>query len=206
MEQAGPEPRSANLGAAGGAELANGDVIYRVSPGLRVGTAVAAPLWILLFLALTTVPLHPDDTLGSILFGYTLVGGGGVFALLIGRGWIRVSDEGISTRNILTSTWVPWNEVEALESGSKVGIVKRDGQTWWCWAVQRANIAGMLNRRSRVDRVVGEIELRHARATSVSVPEPGDNISRRSLIRPAWWEWIVIAGYVATAIVGLAGT
>ncbi|MGF0118266.1 hypothetical protein ACQFYA_18385 [Promicromonospora sp. Marseille-Q5078] len=160
-----------------------------------------APLWILLLLADTAIPRHPDDTLGSILFGYTLIGGGGLFVLLIGRGWIRVSDEGISARNIVTKTWVPWSEVAALEAGSKVGVVQRDGQTWWCWAVQQANISGMLNRRSRVDRVVAEIEMR--RATAGSVRAPASDTSRRSLVRPAWWEWLVVAGYAAAVTVGL---
>lgn len=202
-EQDRPEPKSTNLGAAGGKELAGGDVIYRTSPGLRAATAIFAPLMALLLLPLATLPAHPDDTFGSTLFGYALVGGGGVFVLLGGRGWIRVSDEGISARNILTSTWVPWAEVEALEAGSKVGIVKHDGQTWWCWAVQRANISGMLNRRSRVDRVVAEMEMRRTNATPVRAP--ASDTSRRSLVRPAWWEWIVITGYMAAAIVGLAG-
>ncbi|WP_344249290.1 PH domain-containing protein [Isoptericola hypogeus] len=131
------------------------------------------------------------------------MGGGGVFALLSGRGWIRVSDEGLWARNIVTSTSVPWSEVVALEAGSKVGVVLRNGQTWWFWAVQRANISGMLNRRSRVDRVVAEIEVRRTRVASLRAP--ANDTSRKSLVRPAWWEWIVIAGYVAAAIVGLAG-
>lgn len=119
--------------------------------------------------------------------------------VILGRGWIRMSDRGVLARNVVTQMWVPWSAVTQIEAGAKVGIRLEDDRIWWCWAVQRANVTAMLDRTSRVDRVVAEMEaLRAVAARSQAQDTPS-----RTIVQPAWWEWAIIGGYIVAAVAGL---
>lgn len=116
--------------------------------------------------------------------------------LLSGR--IEVSSEGVLSRNEITERWYPWGAIERFEPTMRVTVVHSDGGRSNCWAVQRANIAAISGRESRVDRVVAELEKARDRWGV------GDDSSLRPtarFVRFTMWEWLQVLALVPTATI-----
>lgn len=75
--------------------------------------------------------------------------------------WTAVIAEagGVLVRNPFRTLRFTWGEVNAFRAEDRVIIETADGVEVRCWAVQRANIARILKRRSYVDAVVDDLRV-----------------------------------------------
>lgn len=108
------------------------------------------------------------------------------FAILNCGGVIEVSANGVRARNIISERWYPWESIDRFEATDRVEIVQANGATSRCWAVQRANISSMLNRESRVDVVVDQ--LNNARRTIGCAANSATGSTLR-WVHLTVWEW-----------------
>jgi hypothetical protein len=60
------------------------------------------------------------------------------------------------------------------------------GNTLRCWAIQKTNIASMLNRRSRVDRVAAHLQQTLVFQREIVEPLSGEDMRQRYLRLPIW--------------------
>ena len=116
-----------------------------------------------------------------------------VFALVLSRGTITCDATGIHARNLLLDLHVPWRAVREVVARDLVVVMTSSGAQHRLWAVQRARIAMILNRRSVVDDVVERIESVRPALTDQAPAE--DRVVRR----PAWPRLADVALVVALA-------
>lgn len=77
---------------------------------------------------------------------------------------IATGPEGVTIRNPVATTFVPWSDIQRCTPGySGITIVRRDGSRVVAWAVQKSNAARWLNRRVRADDVADHLESRSRR-------------------------------------------
>lgn len=78
------------------------------------------------------------------------------------RGGIRpvvvANSAGLLVKNPGRTYRSPWSEVKGFRGDDRLVVELRQGGEIRCWAVQRANAARMLDRRSFVDDVVDDLE------------------------------------------------
>ncbi|WP_254705829.1 PH domain-containing protein [Streptomyces vilmorinianum] len=102
------------------------------------------------------------ETGGGIAF-YTVLSS--VAVTLIARAFvwsaIVAGTHGVQVRSPLQTRRLSWAKVRDFRAEDRVVIVLADGREVRCWAVQRANIAGLLKRRSCVDDVVADLTRLH---------------------------------------------
>jgi hypothetical protein len=124
----------------------------------------------------------PSQTMGwrgaSALPGFVFGG------LLVLSGWrflvipsIAVEDEGIAVQNPFSRGVVPWNDVvEVVPGYSGLVIRRRSGPPTVAWAVQKANAATWLKKRTRAEEVAEtlmEVVQSHQRSSSSGLALPG---------------------------------
>lgn len=78
--------------------------------------------------------------------------------VLAARGRISCGPGGIYARNIVFEYDFPWEMILEVVPGDRVVIVARDGRRYRLWAVQKSNLALLLDRRSVVEEAVEKIE------------------------------------------------
>lgn len=168
--------------------------LVRTSPGTRAaGVAL---------LAISTLPAMVAGARFLVdlhsLEGLVLAQAAVLMFVALARAWIQYDDTAVIARNLLFEYRFPWSSIAAIEARDRVVIRCRDDRRYRLWAVQRANIAGILGRESVVDRTVGEIREFVESRTSV---EPlgrgapnhrgGLGVTKR-LIKPTRLEWVLI--------------
>lgn len=166
-------------------ERASGTRRLRMSWGTRVASGVIAVLAVIITMAPFLEGTSPaiEIVIAEFLMLFSV--------LLLGR--IDVSGEGVLSRNVLTERWYPWASVERFEPSMRVAVLHADGGRTSCWAVQRANIAAMTGRVSRVDRVVAELE--GLRAEAGLAPDGAVHPVTR-IVRLTFGEWVRVLGLV----------
>jgi hypothetical protein len=78
--------------------------------------------------------------------------------VLAARGRISCGPGGIYARNSVFEYDFPWNTILEAVPGDRVVIAARDGRRYRLWAVQKSNLAILLDRRSVVEEAVEKIE------------------------------------------------
>jgi hypothetical protein len=81
-----------------------------------------------------------------------------LYVLALRRGRISCGPDGIWARNLVVDYRFPWESILEVVPSDRVVIVTRDGRRHRLWAVQKSNLALMLERRSVVEEVVEQIE------------------------------------------------
>lgn len=120
--------------------------------------------------------------------------------VLIGGGRIDVTRDGVRSRNVITERRYPWPSIETFEARMCVCVADSGGVLTPLWAVQRAKIAAMTGRRSRVDRVVEDLEA--FRRQMAVAPDPGVRPTTR-VVRLTRWEWAQIVGVYPAVVAAM---
>lgn len=164
-------------------------LVFGMSRGMRVMRVV------LLVLAAVIASVSGVDVGGDADAGLGLGPAlfSALFALVLSRGTITCDATGIHARNLLLDLHVPWRAVREVVARDLVVVVTSSGAQHRLWAVQRARIAMILNRRSVVDDVVERIESVRPALTDRAADD--DRVVRR----PAWPSLADVALVVALA-------
>ena len=104
-----------------------------------------------------SLAINDGDSIGLVIgaIGSALVLGAWRFGLYPS---VTATTDGITVRNPLGTTHVPWNDVVSVSPGySGLEITRTDGTTVIVSAVQEANAAAWLGRRTRSKLVAAEL-------------------------------------------------
>lgn len=120
------------------------------------------------------------------------------FAILNCGGVIELSSNGVRSRNIFTDRWYEWESIDRFEATDRVEIIQANGARSRCWAVQRANISSMLNRASRVDVVVDELNRTRQAIGGVANTAAESTLRRVHLTIWEWFQLVLMVPALAT--------
>ncbi|MCP9946585.1 MULTISPECIES: PH domain-containing protein [Streptomyces] len=125
----------------------------------RNGVYPFAGLFVIAVVGLAYLDMTAGARSGGDLTFYTLLCAGAV--ALASRSFIWtavVADErGVQVRNPLRTQRFAWREIRGFRAEDRLVIELADSREVRCWAVQRANIARMLKRRSHADAVAEDL-------------------------------------------------
>jgi hypothetical protein len=100
--------------------------------------------------------------IGRVL-SYALIAAVG---LVLVRTHVTASKKGLMVVNPMRRIFIQWNEIVEIKAENMPVITLVNGREVRCFAVQRANGARVLGRRSYVDDVVDELNLTRVTAAS----------------------------------------
>ena len=110
---------------------------------------------------------------------------------------LEARSTGVYVRNIVWEFWVPWSAITSVGGDMNVTITTASGTILTVWAVQKTNIASMLNHRSRVDRVAERLSETLASQRAPAVAPTDERMRQRYLRLPIWmtvafWLYVVV--------------
>ena len=158
------------------AEVAtNGDRIYRqrgLNRGLRIICIATVALFVPIWIAIAAEEIHHEQprytALGMGLLFLGIFGFMFAYTRIFSRPKIVASSAGLTLVNYFSSKSVTWDQVEGFDMGGGQGGIAvrlKDGRSLLARGVQKSPIMMSLNRSTRADRVVEELNefLRTAR-------------------------------------------
>jgi hypothetical protein len=115
---------------------------------------------------------------------------------------LEARSTGVYVRNIVREYWVPWFEIQLVDADMNVTVETTSGTRIETWAVQKANIASILNRRSRVDRVAERLlKAKTAQETANEAIPVGEGVRRRYSRLPIWMTVAFVVYLIAVVLV-----
>lgn len=172
-------------------------VLRRASIGLRLVAVALLVVYAAVLSAVRTTPQTVADPSNAVVF-FPVVALAAAFTTQSAYATrVRADGDGLHVVNVF-STW-------RIGGGAVVGV-RAAGLSYLyvdlagdravrCWAVQATNLMLMLNRRTRVDQVAEDLRPWVEAHRGVDADEV-----QRTLTRPHWTTWTVLAVVLATAV------
>lgn len=129
-------------------------MVFYCSRALR-----AAGVWLGVFVAGSMFAIGTKVEPGPQAWPFAGIGLGLMLeAVALRRGRIDCDPDGIHVRNLFLDYFFPWVSVAEVVAQDRVVVIARGGARYRLWAVQKSNLAIVLNRRSVVEEVAEQIE------------------------------------------------
>ncbi len=143
------------MGWSFGRKMDESKVKFRNSTNLVWSIAGIILFAIMLAADKNCIPALPRGDSGGRLAVYV---GGIIFSSMGIRPLIVATPRFLIVRNPLKTYRIPWSEIKGFQAEMRVIVELNNGSEVSCLAVNRTNLARMLNRRSHVDNVVADLE------------------------------------------------